>query len=142
MTAALELRGTERVLEIGTGSGYQAAVLSLLARDVFSIEVVEALAEDAAARLRRLGYSNVHVRAGDGYKGWPEEAPFDRILVTAAPEKVPPALLDQLADGGSLVAPVGAHGWTQRLVWVRKRGGVVSTEDLGGVVFVPMVRGD
>jgi protein-L-isoaspartate(D-aspartate) O-methyltransferase len=142
MTEALELQGRERVLEIGTGSGYQAAILSLLASQVYTIEIVKALAEEARVRLLRLGYANVQVRAGDGYKGWPEQAPFARILVTAAPDEVPRALLDQLAEGGVLVAPVGPSGWTQRLLRYRKVAGRFSTEDLGAVRFVPMVPGD
>jgi protein-L-isoaspartate(D-aspartate) O-methyltransferase len=142
MTDALELRGSERVLEIGTGSGYQAAILSQLVSEVYTIEIVRQLAEEADVRLRQLGYANVHVRAGDGYKGWPEQAPFDRVIVTAAPDEVPRALLDQLAEGGILVVPVGPTGWTQRLVRYRKTHGRVSSEDLGGVRFVPMVPGD
>lgn len=142
MTHALELEGGERVLEIGTGSAYQAAVLSVLAAEVFSIEVVPELADEAAARLARLGYSNVHVRAGDGYAGWPDEAPFDRVIVTAAPEALPQTLLDQLAEGGILVAPIGASVRDQRLVRYRKQDGRVTTEDLGGVRFVPMVPGN
>jgi protein-L-isoaspartate(D-aspartate) O-methyltransferase len=142
MTEALELGGRERVLEIGTGSGYQAAILSLLAAEVFTIEVVSELAYEARARLLRLGYANVHVRAGDGYAGWPEEAPFDRVLVTAAPDEVPETLLDQLADDGILVVPAGPSAWTQRLLRYRKNGGFVSCEDLGAVRFVPMVPSD
>jgi protein-L-isoaspartate(D-aspartate) O-methyltransferase len=142
MTEALELRGSERVLEIGTGSGYQAAILSLLASEVYTIEIVNELAEEARARLRQLGYMNVHVRGGDGYKGWPDGAPFDRILVTAAPDVLPRALLDQLAEGGVLVAPVGPNSWSQRLLRYRKKGGRILSEDLGGVRFVPMVPGD
>jgi len=142
MTEALELHGHERVLEIGTGSGYQAAILSLLASEVYTIEVVKELAEEARRRLEELGYANVHVRTGDGYLGWPEKAPFDRIIVTAAPDEVPRALFDQLADGGILVAPVGPGGWTQRLLRYRKKGGRLTSEDLGGVAFVPMVPGD
>jgi protein-L-isoaspartate(D-aspartate) O-methyltransferase len=107
MTEALDLHGTERVLEIGTGSGYQAAVLSLLAASVYTIEIVPALGERATKTLGNLGYANVHVRIGDGYTGWPEEAPFDRVILTAAPPRVPQALLDQLAEKGILVAPVG-----------------------------------
>jgi len=140
MTQALELTGKERVLEIGTGSGYQAAILARLANKVFSIEIIPALGEDARARLERLGYANVHVRIGDGYKGWPEEAPFDRILLTAAPDEVPPALLAQLADGGILVAPVGAFG-RQDLVRYRKGPGGLRRETLAPVHFVPMVPG-
>lgn len=142
MSEALELHGRERVLEIGTGSGYQAAILSLLALEVYTIEIVADLAEEARARLSQLGYSNVHVRTGDGYRGWPEQAPFERILVTAAPDVMPHALLDQLADGGVLVAPVGPTSRTQRLLRYRKKGGLISSEDLGSVRFVPMVPGD
>lgn len=142
MSEALELGGGERVLEVGTGSGYQAAILSVLASQVYTIEVVKELADEARSRLARLGYSNVHVRTGDGYAGWPEEAPFDRILVTAAPEHVPPVLLEQLAEGGVLVAPVGPCGWTQSLLRHRKAGTQVSVEDLGPVQFVPMVPGE
>jgi protein-L-isoaspartate(D-aspartate) O-methyltransferase len=140
MTQALELTGHERVLEIGTGSGYQAAVLARLAKEVYTIEIVAPLGEQARARLARLGYTNVHVRIGDGYKGWPESAPFDRILVTAAPEKVPPALVAQLAEGGILVAPVGPTDH-QDLVRMRKVDGGVRTETLAPVRFVPMIHG-
>ena len=141
MTQALELTGKERVLEIGTGSGYQAAVLSHLAKRVFTIELLEPLGRAAARRLAELGHENVEVRVGDGYAGWPEQAPFDRILVTAAPPEVPPALLAQLAEGGVLVAPVGDQGVTQRLLRIRKVKGSLVHEDLGGVRFVPMVPG-
>jgi len=138
MTEALELRGPERVLEIGTGSGYQAAILSMLAKDVYSIELVEPLAKQADARLKELGY-RVNVRAGDGYKGWPEAAPFDRIILTAAPPEVPKALIDQLAEGGVLVAPVGEG--VQELVRIRKVQGKLQREHLDAVIFVPMVPG-
>jgi protein-L-isoaspartate(D-aspartate) O-methyltransferase len=139
MTEALELAGHERVLEIGTGSGYQAAVLSLLARDVFSIERIEPLATRAAALLADLGYASVHVRIGDGYRGWPEEAPFDRIIVTAAPPRIPRALVDQLAEGGILVLPAGERESAQSLLRIRKRNGELVVEDLGGVRFVEMI---
>jgi protein-L-isoaspartate(D-aspartate) O-methyltransferase len=141
MTEALELRGAERVLEIGTGSGYQAAVLSGLAREVYTIELVPELHERAEKRLRELGYRNVHVRVGDGYRGWPEESPFERVILTAAPPQVPKALLEQLAEGGVLVAPVGPQGQPQWLVRMRKRAGQVTQERLEEVRFVPMVRG-
>jgi protein-L-isoaspartate(D-aspartate) O-methyltransferase len=141
MTAALELTGTERVLEIGTGSGYQAAILSLLAAEVFTVEVVPELAVEARARLETLGYTNVNVRTGDGYVGWPELAPFDRILVTAAPPVLPASLLRQLKDPGILIAPIGDDSWDQRLVRIRLRDGRTTEEDLGGVRFVPMVEG-
>lgn len=138
MTDALRLDGSERVLEIGTGSGYQAAVLSRLARAVDSIEVVPELASAAGQRLRRLGCANVRVRAGDGHAGWPGHAPYDRIVLTAAPPELPPALLAQLRDGGILVAPVGddeqfLYRWT-------KRDGQLHRESLGAVRFVPMVH--
>jgi protein-L-isoaspartate(D-aspartate) O-methyltransferase len=141
MTEALELTGHERVLEIGTGSGYQAAILSLLARVVFTIERVEPLATAAAARLDELGYANVHVRVGDGFDGWSEQAPFDRILVTAAPEHIPTPLLAQLREGGILVVPVGSQKETQRLLRLRKRDGHVQIDELGAVKFVPMLEG-
>ncbi len=141
MSQALELTGSERVLEIGTGSGYQAAVLSLLAAEVYSIEIVPELGEQARGRLAELGYRNVHVLVGDGSLGWLDEAPFDRILLTAAPEEVPKALFEQLADGGVLVAPVGEAWGFQRLLRYRKTGGKLSVENLGDVSFVPMVPG-
>jgi protein-L-isoaspartate(D-aspartate) O-methyltransferase len=139
MTSALELDGSERVLEIGTGSGYQAAVLSRLAAHVDSIEIIAPLGEAARARLAALGYSNVEVRIGDGYLGWPEHAPYDRILLTAAPDRVPDALRDQLSSDGILVAPIGPER-TQRLVRWRARGGKLVEEDLGAIRFVPMVH--
>lgn len=138
MTEALELRGTDRVLEIGTGSGYQAAILSTLAGQVYSIELVEPLAKQADARLKELGY-HVKVRAGDGYLGWPEAAPFDRIILTAAPPEVPKTLIDQLAEGGVLVAPIGRGA--QELVRIRKVQGKLDREVLDIVLFVPMVPG-
>jgi chemotaxis protein methyltransferase CheR len=136
MTDALELSGPERILEIGTGSGYQAAVLSLLAREVYSVELEPALAESSAARLRDLGYANVHVRQGDGRFGWAEHAPFDRVIATAAPVAVPPAWFDQLAVGGILVAPVGGS-WGQSLLRWRKLHDGTTRENLGPVAFVP-----
>lgn len=142
MIEALELSGKERVLEIGTGSGYQAAILALLSSEVYTIELLAPLGESARARLAELGYANVTVRVGDGYKGWPERAPFDRIIVTAAPDAIPDALVVQLADGGVLVSPVGPEGATQRLVRLRKHAGSITREDLGAVRFVPMVPGD
>jgi protein-L-isoaspartate(D-aspartate) O-methyltransferase len=140
MTQALDPVPDDRVLEIGTGSGYQAAVLSALVRDVFTIEVIAPLAEQASALLEELGYRNVHVRHGNGYLGWPEEAPFSKIIVTAAPERVPQALVDQLAVGGLMVVPVGrqdTHGQDLRLL--RKTPGGIIAESLLPVRFVPMV---
>lgn len=140
MTQALELRGDERVLEIGTGSAYQAAVLARMVGAVFTVERIAWLGEAARERLATLGFRNVAVRIGDGHEGWPEEAPFDRVLVTAAPIGVPPALLDQLAIGGVLVAPVGG-GYNQSLVRWRKHSRGVESEELGPVRFVPMLPG-
>jgi protein-L-isoaspartate(D-aspartate) O-methyltransferase len=138
MTQALDVQPQHRVLEIGTGCGYQTAVLAELAREVFSIEVVPDLAEHAGATLTGLGYGNVHVRVGDGYDGWPEEAPFDRILGAAAPREIPPVLVDQLAEAGILVMPVG--DWHQEIKVIRKTGGQVQSRDVLPVRFVPMVR--
>lgn len=143
MTDLLDLEPAHRVLEIGTGCGYQAAVLAELAARVFTVETFEQLALTAAARLARLGYRNVEVRHGEGYEGWSEEAPFDAIIVTAAPTAVPPALLDQLAPGGRMVVPVGKAGDTQILTLCRKDAqGRVERDGLLPVSFVPMVRRD
>jgi protein-L-isoaspartate(D-aspartate) O-methyltransferase len=127
-----------RVLEIGTGSGYQAAVLSLLAREVYTIEIVAPLAEEARERLALLGYANVTVRAGDGYQGWPDRAPFDAILLTAAPPAIPEPLLRQLAPGGRLVAPVGQEGDAQDLQVVERSPAGLARRTLFPVRFVPM----
>jgi protein-L-isoaspartate(D-aspartate) O-methyltransferase len=139
MTEAIAPQPGDRVLEIGTGSGYQAAVLSLLVREVYSIEIVEPLGTAAAARLEELGYDNVQVRIGDGYRGWPDQAPFDAIVVTAAPPEVPQALVDQLADGGRMVVPVGTS--YQELLVIEKKDGKVTKRALAPVRFVPMVKG-
>jgi protein-L-isoaspartate(D-aspartate) O-methyltransferase len=141
MTDLLGVRSTDTVLEIGTGSGYQAAVLARLAKHVYSIEIVPQLARTATAALSRLGYTNVTVRLGDGYKGWPERAPFDRIVLTAAPPELPQALIDQLKPGGRLVAPVGRSVFDQELVVVEKgRDGKVKRRSALPVRFVPMVK--
>lgn len=136
MTEAIRPEAGDRVLEVGTGSGYQAAVLAEIVDHVYSIEIVEPLGERAREILASLGYENVTVRIGDGYAGWPEEAPFDAIVVTAAPERIPPPLIEQLAEGGRLVIPVGDFFQELRLV-TRNASGVV-TEDLMSVRFVPM----
>jgi protein-L-isoaspartate(D-aspartate) O-methyltransferase len=138
MTEALRLGPEARVLEIGTGSAYQTAVLAEIAGDVYSIEVVEALADRAAAVLRELGYTNVHLRCGDGYAGWPEAAPFDGIIVTAAPDHVPQPLVDQLRIGARLVVPVGC-GDQELLVLTRTEDGLREEQRIG-VRFVPLVR--
>lgn len=141
MTELLELEREHRVLEIGTGSGYQTAVLATLCDRVYSIEIVPELAERAKATLRDLGYGNVSLLTGDGYRGWPEHAPYDRIIVTAAPPELPQALLDQLAANGRLVAPVGRSPNAQRIVLVTKDSkGSVRQRDQLPVRFVPMVR--
>ena len=139
MTQQLDPGTLDRVLEIGTGSGYQAAVLAALVREVYSIEIVEPLARRAAADLKRLGYTNVHVRAGDGFKGWPEAAPFNAIIVTCAPEEVPQPLIDQLKEGGRMIIPVGPL-YDQRLYLLRKKVGQVEREAVLAVRFVPMTR--
>jgi protein-L-isoaspartate(D-aspartate) O-methyltransferase len=142
MTELLEPRKDSKVLEIGTGSGYQAAVLSGLVKQLFSIEIVPELARSASALLQQLGYRNVIVRWGDGYKGWPEQAPFDRIIVTAAPPELPKALLDQLKPGGKLVAPVGSTVFGQDLIVVDKTpDGKLRRRSVIPVMFVPMVKG-
>lgn len=137
MTEQLEPQPTDRVLEIGTGSGYQAAVLAELVKEVFTIEIVEPLAKRAAADLKRLGYTNVLVHFGDGFKGWSEAAPFDAIIVTCAPEDVPQPLVEQLKDGGRMIIPVGGIG-EQKLVLLRKAGGKLETRAMLPVRFVPM----
>ena len=137
MTEQLEPRRTDRVLEIGTVSGYQAAVLAELTADVYSIEIIPDLASRAAATLYRLGYTNVHTRMGDGYKGWPDAAPFDAIIVTCAPEKVPQPLIDQLKDGGRMVIPVGSLT-KQEIVLLWKHDGKLERRAILPVRFVPM----
>ena len=140
MTENLKLKSSHKVLEIGTGSGYQAAVLSELCDHVYTIEIVDALANEATERLEKLGFENITVRSGDGYKGWPEEAPFDRIMVTAAPEEIPELLIEQLAEGGIMVIPVGKQYEIQYL-WVitKEVGGQIKKEKILPVRFVPMV---
>ena len=139
MTDALDLTPRDRVLEIGTGSGYQAAVLAELAGTVYTIEIVESLGKRAQKTLKELGYDNVHVRIGDGYKGWPQEAPFDAVMVTCAPEEIPQPLVDQLKEGGRMIIPVGRVYGVQRLIKCVKRGGQLNTEEVMMVRFVPMV---
>ena len=139
MTEQLQPKRKDRVLEIGTGSGYQAAVLAELAGEVYSIEIIEPLAKTAEATLRRLGYKNVQVKAGDGYKGWPEHAPFDAIIVTAAPDHVPQPLVEQLKEGGRMVIPVGKT-FAQQLKVFEKRDTVMKETAVIAVRFVPLTR--
>ena len=139
MTDLLEVGPDSTVLEVGTGSGYQAAVLAHLAKQVYSLEIIAPLAELARARLQRLGYANVEVRNGDGYEGWAEHAPFDGIVVTAAAPHIPRPLIDQLKPGANLVIPVGRAGWHQELQVVHKgMDGKVDIRDVLGVAFVPL----
>lgn len=137
MTEQLDPRPDDKVLEIGTGSGYQAAVLSPLVKEVYTIEIVRSLGETAARTLKRLGYDNVRTRIGDGYQGWPEHAPFDKIIVTCSPEKVPPKLVEQLREGGRMVVPVGQR-YQQTLYLFRKQQGKLSSAALRPTLFVPM----
>lgn len=139
MTWALELERGARVLEIGTGSGYQAAVLAEMGMEVYTLEVVPELYEEAQARLIELGYTQVHCRLGDGHAGWPEHAPYRGIIATAAPEEIPPSLVEQLAEGGRLIIPVGPRNGYQTLWKVIKIEGRLVKIDLGGVAFVPFV---
>lgn len=137
MTEAIRPRPGEKILEVGAGSGYQAAVLAQMGADVYTVEIVEPLAEMAAQTLERLGYKNAHVRHGDGYRGWPEHAPFDAVIVTCAPDKIPPDLVAQLKDGGRMIIPVGG-GMEQELVLLRKNGEQIEKQSVLPVRFVPM----
>ena len=140
MTELLELNSTSKVLEIGTGSGYQAAVAAELANAVYSIEIIEELGEDAERRLKELGYANVHIKIADGYDGWPEHAPFDVIIVTAASSHIPPPLIKQLKPGGRLVIPLGSPWRAQQLVLLTKQeDGTIKSQGLMAVQFVPML---
>jgi protein-L-isoaspartate(D-aspartate) O-methyltransferase len=138
MTELLELKGGERVLEVGTGSGYQAAVLGHLAREVYTIEIIASLADRAKQTLARLGYSNIWVKSGDGFFGWEEKGPFDAILVTASAKEIPEPLWHQLGEEGRMVMPLGGERRSQRLVRIRKIAGRQHVEDITGVIFVPM----
>ena len=138
MTELLELKDGDRVLEIGTGSGYQAAILGEIVREVYTVEIIAALAAEARERLARLGCGNVRVRCGDGFFGWEEHAPYDAIIVTAAAAEIPPPLLAQLKDGGKLVIPVGPPGGYQTLWEITKAGGELRRRDVTGVLFVPL----
>ena len=140
MTQELKLKHEHRVLEIGTGSGYQAAVLAAIVDSVYTIEIVEPLGLIAAKRLKRLGYKNIVTKIGDGYHGWTDKAPFDAIIVTAAVKEIPPALLDQLAEGGRMIIPVGRIIYNRNLILVTKKNGKVRTKKRIPVAFVPFTR--
>lgn len=140
MTELLELRGGERVLEIGTGSGYQAAVLSEIVPEVYTIEILPVLGRSAQTRLRALGYRRIQTQMGDGYFGWKEAAPFDAILVTAAPDHIPPPLILQLKEGGRLVIPVGPPGAVQMLWKITKKADSLELQEVTEVSFVPLTR--
>ncbi|MBI2060079.1 MAG: protein-L-isoaspartate(D-aspartate) O-methyltransferase [Nitrospirae bacterium] len=141
MTQSMGLRGGDRVLEIGTGSGYQAAVLAELAAEVFTIEIIPALGKSAEERLKRLDYKNVHVKIGDGYRGWPEHAPFDAVMVTAAADEIPVPLVEQLKPGGRLVIPVGPPALSQDLIIGTKTAeGTLEKRSVRPVRFVPLIR--
>ena len=139
MTELLKLNGNEKILEIGTGSGYQAAVLSPLVKEVYSIEIIESLAEKAAYKLQKMQYNNITVKCGDGYQGWAEHAPFDAIIVTAAPDRVPRALIDQMKIGSKLVLPVGAYFQKLKVI-TKMQDGSTGEENIISVRFVPMVH--
>ncbi len=138
MTDLLELKTTDRVLEIGTGSGYQAAILAEIVAEVYTVEIVEPLAGEATERLKRLGYPNVHTLHADGYFGWEEHSPYDAIIVTCAPDHIPQPLVQQLSDGGRLVIPVGPPGGYQTLWQVTKSGEEIQKRNITGVLFVPL----
>lgn len=138
MTEALKLKPTDRVLEIGTGSGYQAAVLAGMVKEVYTIEIRKGLAEEAEKRLKELGYRNVKVRYGDGYFGWEQQAPFDAIMITASANHIPPPLIKQLKEGGRLIIPLGSTVYFQTLTLAAKKKGELELEQLTSVAFVPM----
>ena len=137
MTELLKLKGKERVLEVGTGSGYQAAILAEIVPEVYSIEIIPELAQSAEKRLKEMGYTNIHVKCGDGYYGWPDKAPFDAIIVTCGAPNIPPALFNQLADGGRLVIPVGEG--SQKLMLIRRDGEKMVARFVTDVIFVPLL---
>ena len=137
MTEALRLKGDEKVLEIGTGSGYQAAILAELAKEVYTIEIIPGLTKRAEKTLKKLGYENIKVKCGDGYLGWPEYAPFNAIIVTCAPDHIPQPLIDQLAEKGRMIVPVGKYPWQVLKLIQKKKGQIIST-DITNVLFVPM----
>lgn len=138
MTELLGLNSTDKVLEIGTGSGYQAAILAEIVAEVYTVEVIGPLADEARERLKRLGYPNAHVLNADGYYGWADHAPYDAIVVTCAPDHIPEPLVEQLKDGGRLIVPVGPPGGYQTLWQITKQGQEIKKRDVTGVLFVPL----
>ncbi len=140
MTQVLKLKDHDRVLEVGTGSGYQAAILGQIVDTVYTIEIVEALAFTAKNRLSGLGYGNIEVKTGDGYLGWPEKGPFDAIIVTAGAEEVPEPLIKQLKEGGRMIIPVGPHNGIRQLLLITKKSGKIKTKEVMAVRFVPLTR--
>jgi protein-L-isoaspartate(D-aspartate) O-methyltransferase len=138
MTEAAQLAPNHKVLEVGTGSGYQSAVLSEIVAEVYTIEIIESLAENATKRFEELGYNNIHSKWGDGYVGWPEASPFDAIIITAAAPKIPRPLIRQLKNGGRIVLPLGASPKSQKLIVLTKNGDALERTNIGSVVFVPM----
>lgn len=138
MTECLDLSGNEKILEIGSGSGYQTAILAELAKEVYSVERIPSLAERAKAVLAELGYNNIKIKVDDGTLGWQEEAPFDRIIVTAASHRIPPPLIEQLKEGGRLLIPLG-ESFSQVLTVAQKQGGTITTSNICGCVFVPLI---
>jgi len=142
MTSFLELEKGDKVLEIGTGSGYQAAVLAEIVNGVYTVEIIDGLAKEAAEKFELLGYKNIWVKSGDGFYGWKEHAPYDKIIVTAAAEEIPPILIDQLSEGGLMIMPVGPEFSTQHLVLVKKKEGKVTRQNVLPVRFVPFTRDD
>jgi protein-L-isoaspartate(D-aspartate) O-methyltransferase len=140
MSEVLDLSSRDRVLEIGTGSGYQAAILAEIVRQVYTIEIRPGLGETARERLKKMGYRNIFVKIGDGYKGWPEKAPFNAVIVTCAPEKIPRPLIDQLTEGGRMIIPVGEERGIQELILLRKEKGMIIKKAVMSVVFVPMIK--
>ncbi|MBN2600393.1 MAG: protein-L-isoaspartate(D-aspartate) O-methyltransferase [Candidatus Marinimicrobia bacterium] len=140
MTQALDLKSSSKVLELGTGSGYQTAILASIAKSVYTIEVIRTLIDRAQIVLSALNFSNIHFKCSDGRLGWQEQAPFDRIIVTAASEDIPPPLLNQLADNGKMIIPIGRQHWSQDLVLISKQGKRILKEKLLPVRFVPLIR--
>ncbi len=138
MTESAQLAPNYKVLEVGTGSGYQAAVLSEIVAEVYTIEIIESLAENATKRFEELGYNNIHAKSGDCYAGWPEASPFDAIIITAATPKTPKPLIEQLKNGGRIVLPLGASSESQDLIVLTKKDNTLERTNIGSVVFVPM----